>query len=131
LGARLLEGDEGAWFVTGCAGVEELQAHERLAGTRGAGDERRRAGPVAVAEGFVEGGDPGREPGGPDLVARRVDGIGQARVDDEPVAGQAVGVVARGEVAPSQLDHPQVADRPFARALGGELDHRVGHRELG
>src|SRR5919109_5463781 len=109
---------------------DEMEPHQRLAAARGADAECRAAGPVAVGEHLVEGGDPGRASGTIERVAGDVDRVGEPREDVDPICREPVGMPARGELASPQLEDAKGARLALGRSRRGEADDRVRDREF-
>ena len=125
----LLERGEDARLARSGAVEQEVEAHEGLPAPRRPGDEGARPGAVAIGEQHVQCWDARRSP-----LARRGVSVtvefGQAREHVDPVGPEAVGVAAREEARPAQLEHLDCPRGAIAAALGGQGDHRVRHGEL-
>ena len=110
---------------------QEVESHERLAGTRRSGDERHRAGPITITERVVECRDPGRDALRAERVARRVVFVSEAREDGEAVGSDAVRVLTGPETAAPEFQHLEHAQFALGGAVGVQCDDRVGDGELG
>ena len=110
---------------------QEVESHERLARPGRSGDERHRAGPVAITERFVECRYPRRGALGAERVARRVVFVGEARKDGEAVGVDAVRVLSGAKAAAPQFEHLEHAQFAFGGPVGMQRDDRVGNCELG
>ena len=109
---------------------QEVEAHERLAGAGRSGDERHCAGPIAIAERFVECRYPGRDALRAERVARRVVFVSEARKDGEAVGADAVRVLPGPEAAAAKFEHLEHAQFALGGAVGMQRDDRIGNGEL-
>ena len=96
----------------------------------GAGDERDRAGPVAVTDRFVERPISPWWPAPYRACIPSVDLVGEAWEDVEAVGTDSVCVFAGAEAASSKLEHLQDAQFALGGAVDVQGDDRVGDREL-
>src|SRR5581483_11116344 len=131
LGGVFLQGGHDAALTLLGSAEEEMQPHDRLAGTGGTGEYRGGPGPQPAAQHVVQPGDPGADPRVADRVAAGHRDVGQPGEQAQPGAGEPVTMLAGIELAAAQLPHVQEAQFPLAELGGGQLHDRVGHRELG
>ena len=108
-----------------------MQPEQRLAGARRAEDDGGAVGPVAVGEHLIEDADTGGALRACRLEVRRQEGSVEALEDVEPVAPDAQGVFAAGELAAPQFADANVTGIAHAVTPETQLDDAVAHGELG
>ncbi len=113
------------------AGEDEVQCQQRLSDSRGPGDQRRCAAPVAVGEHRVERGHSRGHALRSLAVTGLVDRIGQPWIYVNTLAGQAIRVLAGQESTAPQLENLQYPALALGAAVGAQRQDGVGDGELG
>src|ERR671911_214176 len=103
--SALLRGCEDPGLARREAAEDEVQTHEGLPGSGGAGDKGAGSSPVPIVEQVVERLDAGGDADPVDVVARRIESIGNSGEDVDAALGDPVRVLARRVRATSHLEH--------------------------